>query len=357
VVGFNTAKISSYGDQFLGAIIRFCVDEKLETDQFPTVQEMDDNLSLMGAPPTVQTSYQMYKEGKSVAQIAQERGMAATTIMGHLGTCLEKGADVNLEKLGVTPKVVAAVASVVWESPINSDVSRLGPVKEELVKNDREDIDWGMLKMAVTTLKLEHGVTDEGILKWDKTDFLNYGGKEMEPEVARYIPQKFTGDKFGPSKIMSKHTYRQEIDKKNQERAAMEKTNNEEEQKFARNKALQDELDEYEALQDEINLGSKEKENSLKIAAACLKESNQASTNWDQTDNKNDFKSKLAEFKASEDITPGAANGNSSSRATAGSAPPFPAVKRKKELPAWMSSSQGKTEMAQKKMKTNSLFK
>ena len=32
VVGFNTAKIFSYGDQFMAAIVKFCVEENIETD-------------------------------------------------------------------------------------------------------------------------------------------------------------------------------------------------------------------------------------------------------------------------------------------------------------------------------------
>ena len=43
-------------------------------------------------------------------------------------------------------------------------VSRLGPVKEELAKSGREDIDWGKLSLAIARLKAEHKVTEEGIL-------------------------------------------------------------------------------------------------------------------------------------------------------------------------------------------------
>ena len=32
VVGFNTTKISSFGDQLMAAIVKFCVEENSETD-------------------------------------------------------------------------------------------------------------------------------------------------------------------------------------------------------------------------------------------------------------------------------------------------------------------------------------
>ena len=65
----------------------------------------------------------------------------------------------------MTHEIIAAVARVVWEVPFSSDVSRLGPVKEELAKSGREDIDWGKLRLAIARLKAEHKVTEEGILE------------------------------------------------------------------------------------------------------------------------------------------------------------------------------------------------
>jgi hypothetical protein len=83
----------------------------------------------------------MYREGMGEEQIAQERGFAPSIVMTHLGTCLEKGGNINLEGLRVTLEIVAAVARAVWDPPIISDVSRQGPVKEDLAKSDREDIE------------------------------------------------------------------------------------------------------------------------------------------------------------------------------------------------------------------------
>eukprot|EP00092_Neocalanus_flemingeri_P014346 GFUD01015474.1.p1 GENE.GFUD01015474.1~~GFUD01015474.1.p1 ORF type:complete len:1050 (+),score=352.66 GFUD01015474.1:77-3226(+) len=349
VVGFNTVKISSYGDQFIGAIIKFCVEEQLETDLFITEQEGDDKLSEMGITQTVQTSYQMFKGGKTVEQVAQERGMAATTIMGHLATCLEKGAEVNLERLGITQEIVATVASVVWEPPVSSDVSRLGAVKEELVKKDREDIDWGKLRLAVARLKTEHGVTEEGIIKWSKEDFLAYGGKTNKPDNTRYTPMKFTGDKFAPSELLS---YQSKAFQGKSFQQEEEKMTTNDKNIIARDRALQEELDEYEALQDELE--NEQKENKLM-------EKKHASKNTFQTEKKTDFKFKLSQFKA--DVSPSDVTSSTSSVPQMKTSPvmsspvPFQAVKRKKELPAWMQSAEAKTEMAKKKMKTNSLFK
>jgi len=328
VVGFNTAKITSYGDQFIKVIVKFCVEEHIETDQFPRAEEVETEVDGLGVTATVQNSYRMYKEGKTVEQIAQERGMLSSTVMTHLSTCLEKGGNIHLEGLGVTHEMVAAVARAVWEAPISSDVSRLGPVKEELAKSGREDIDWGKLRLAIGRLKAEHKVTEEGILRWNKEEFLGYGQVEFQPAEERYIPKKFTGDQFGPSKILSSkgQSFQQEQNKVGEEKMIREK-----EMKRAR--------DDSEAIQDEIRFEADQKENKMKESKT----------------RKDEIKSKLSKFKFDD---------SSSSSSTAKVAEvkpqavtaPSPAVKRK-ELPAWMMSAEAKTEMARKKMKTNSLFK
>ena len=56
VVGFNTAKIFSYGDQFMAAIVKLCVEENMETDSFPRAEVVEDEVSELKVTVTVQTS-------------------------------------------------------------------------------------------------------------------------------------------------------------------------------------------------------------------------------------------------------------------------------------------------------------
>ena len=123
IVGFNNAKIKTFGEAFIGSIVKFCVEENIDTDKFVVDEEgLDVN-------ETTMTTYNLYKSGMKPEQIASERGLAASTITGHLAACLEKGAQLELCKLGVTCRMIADVASVLNEPPINSDVSKLGPIK------------------------------------------------------------------------------------------------------------------------------------------------------------------------------------------------------------------------------------
>jgi len=308
IAGFNAARITSYGERFIAVIVKFCVEEDLPTDQFAIEDVGDDELDV---PETVRLSYKLHKEGKSIAQISQERGIVAGTVLMHLSKSLEAGANINLETLGVTPEIVAAVAKVVWEPPINSDINRLGPVKDELNRCDREDIDWSHLRLSVARLKAEHGVTQEGILKWKQADYDTYAVSCSKPTEARYIPQKFTGDKLGPSRILSSQSQYQSNESKPKEPSPPEST-----RRFTSEQKSDDEfLRRKSSVQDRVNRDTEIKEN--------------------QINNGSNIKEVQAISKS--EI--------------------LPSTKRKKELPAWMMSAEAKREMAVKKMKSNSLFK
>ena len=66
----------------------------------------------------------LLQEKKSLEQIAIAKGVKPSTVASYLATAIEKGVEVDISYLGVTPAIVAAVARVVHNQPINSDISR-----------------------------------------------------------------------------------------------------------------------------------------------------------------------------------------------------------------------------------------
>ena len=60
----------------------------------------------------------------SLDLVAVERGVKAGTVASHLAIAIEKGVDVDIAVLGVTPDIVAKVARVIQHEAVNSDVSR-----------------------------------------------------------------------------------------------------------------------------------------------------------------------------------------------------------------------------------------
>ena len=124
IVGLNTAKINMFGQDLLAVIVKYCQSENLETDRFPSETE-----DVLDVSPTVSQTYGMFRSGQTPEIIAHTRGLAVSTVVGHLAAALEKGGEVDIEKFGVTEEMMATVAEVILSPQLNSDVSKLGPVK------------------------------------------------------------------------------------------------------------------------------------------------------------------------------------------------------------------------------------
>ena len=123
ILGFSEVRIEKYGQEFLSVVIKFCQERNLKTDIFP------DSEGGLDISETTLKTYNCFLSGKTLLEISQVRGLAASTILGHLATALEKGGQVEVEKLGVKEEMKVAVADIILSPQINSDVTRLGPVK------------------------------------------------------------------------------------------------------------------------------------------------------------------------------------------------------------------------------------
>ena len=127
IVGFNQAKIATFGEEFIAAIAKFCAVEDIATDQFDSDRDAD----ALDVNETTMATYNLFKKGKRLEEISAERGLAMSTISGHLATCVERGGDVDIADLGVTAEMVSCVAAIIQAPPLCSDVSKLGPIKVE----------------------------------------------------------------------------------------------------------------------------------------------------------------------------------------------------------------------------------
>merc|ERR1719334_2812523 len=121
VSGFTEVKIKSFGQDFIEEIKKYGrSQEGVKMDDFPTVESVNDDLAAKGLSTTIITTWKTFEEHGNADMVAGCRGMATSTIFGHLATCVEKGVPVPLEKLGVTPEMVQGVAKAVWNPPIKS---------------------------------------------------------------------------------------------------------------------------------------------------------------------------------------------------------------------------------------------
>ncbi|MGD8595201.1 MAG: helix-turn-helix domain-containing protein [Gammaproteobacteria bacterium] len=101
-IGKHTAE--KYGKQLTTLVGNYCREHKIEPQQTPT-----ESASTQQEPKkdTKQISYELYLQGKDINEIAQERGLVATTIEGHLAHYVGTGL-LDIEEL-VAEKKIAVI--------------------------------------------------------------------------------------------------------------------------------------------------------------------------------------------------------------------------------------------------------
>ncbi|HVG40213.1 MAG TPA: helix-turn-helix domain-containing protein, partial [Chitinophagaceae bacterium] len=82
---------------------------------------------------------QLYREGKSLADIAVQRGLSHVTIEGHLASCVETG-DIDVHELVSEEKF-----NMIMKAIEQTDGTALTPIKEKL----SNDISYGEIKAVM----------------------------------------------------------------------------------------------------------------------------------------------------------------------------------------------------------------
>ncbi|XP_064614138.1 bifunctional 3'-5' exonuclease/ATP-dependent helicase WRN-like [Liolophura sinensis] len=156
----SEARVDKFGQHFLDIIIPFATEHGIKLDDFPELdlgKVPEANMtSLAGLGESPKLTYIMYHQhGKSLEEVASLRGLKVTTVMGHLCEALKIGLPLDLEKLGVTPKIQQQVTEVVRNSPVSSDVTTLTKIKDQLPLH----IDWHHIKAVLAVLIRQYGMT------------------------------------------------------------------------------------------------------------------------------------------------------------------------------------------------------
>ncbi len=103
---------------------------------------------------TKQSSYKAFEiENKPLETISLEKGVAVSTVVGHLEDAVLIGLPLNFTRLGVTPEKIDQVEKVLRNPPINSSIGKLTIIKEQLPQMSWED-----LKMCLALIKRKFGV-------------------------------------------------------------------------------------------------------------------------------------------------------------------------------------------------------
>ncbi|MGN6533834.1 MAG: helix-turn-helix domain-containing protein, partial [Ginsengibacter sp.] len=151
--GFGKAKAEKYGDDILDIVQDYCYKYNLQSNmsskegnpkkerkpKIPSEQSTEIKIA------TKTQSYNLYKEGKTIEEIAKERNLAFTTIEGHLAAFVANG-EIDINKM-VSPKK----QNLIKEAAKIHGRESFKALKENLP----EEISYGDIRMVMAAEKGE----------------------------------------------------------------------------------------------------------------------------------------------------------------------------------------------------------
>lgn len=148
ISGFGKAKAEKYGDEILEAVEQFCEMHNLKTNmrELPSKTKKEKAAREKNAitkTDTKTTSFNLYKEGKTIAEIATERNLTVGTIETHLIPFISDG-EIEISDLVPAKKQQLILDSVA----IHGSLSH-----KTLIENLPADITYGEIKMVLAANK------------------------------------------------------------------------------------------------------------------------------------------------------------------------------------------------------------
>ncbi len=96
ISGFGPAKVEKYGKQFLDVILSYCNEHNLQSLMHEKVSSKKEKKEKKPVGETFRISLAMYKEGRSIDEIAKSRNLSSSTIVSHLERYVISGElDIN----------------------------------------------------------------------------------------------------------------------------------------------------------------------------------------------------------------------------------------------------------------------
>jgi ATP-dependent DNA helicase RecQ len=144
ISGFGDVKLARYGRDFLKVINAYSKEHGLisKMDQKAKKRERKPKAKTARVSDTFNVTYKLYKEGKTIAEIAAERGLSLTTIEGHLSNFIQSG------ELDIAEFVIADKIPVIQSAVESYGNEKLSPLKEILGDN----YSYGEIKAVIAWL-------------------------------------------------------------------------------------------------------------------------------------------------------------------------------------------------------------
>jgi ATP-dependent DNA helicase RecQ len=143
ISGFGSFKTEKYGSKFLEVVNEYCTNNNFETrialKQPKRERQAKVTKPVERASDTKNVSFQMYKQGKTISQIAVERNLSVNTIESHLCVYISSG-DLEIDKIVESHKKQA----------VKKAIEIFGAESLKVLKeNLPEEITYGEIRMVV----------------------------------------------------------------------------------------------------------------------------------------------------------------------------------------------------------------
>ncbi|MFN8300540.1 MAG: DNA helicase RecQ [Chitinophagales bacterium] len=147
ISGFGQVKMARYGNAFLEVVQTYCRQQGLDGNMQAKVAGRERNAYAIAAPnSTGQLSFDLYKKGLTLEQIASQRNLTVNTIEGHLAQFVASG------QLQLADIMSAEKIQVITEALKLNQEPGLKAVKEKL----GDDYSYGDLRMVTAHLQHLH---------------------------------------------------------------------------------------------------------------------------------------------------------------------------------------------------------
>lgn len=142
--GFGPAKVHQFGDDILDIVQDYCARNSLESNMAAKEKESAkkgkrDKKPFEAKTPSKIISFNLFKEGKSIAEIAKERNYTVGTIEGHLAPFVATK-EINIDELIPIEK-----QGLIKEAAKKYGKESMKTLKENLP----DDISYGEIRMVI----------------------------------------------------------------------------------------------------------------------------------------------------------------------------------------------------------------
>jgi ATP-dependent DNA helicase RecQ len=150
ISGFGDVKLARYGRDFLLPVTAWCEKNNLSSKIALKVPKRERKTRTEGAKAseTALESFTLYKSGKTIAQIAEQRGLAASTIEGHLSQYIYTGA------IDISNFVNEEKKRLIRDTVESYGAEKLSPLKEVL----GEDYSYGEIRAVIAWMRKEGAI-------------------------------------------------------------------------------------------------------------------------------------------------------------------------------------------------------